>query len=178
MKICNKCKIAKPTSKFYVKKDTKDGFSYSCKKCHQAFMRERRKKNPEKVCTINIKSYYKHREKALEIHRKYRHTERGKAAMEKGRKKYFQTEKGKETAKRGSKKWREKNKIKSKAFDKVIISVRKGIIPPIKTCECAHCGNQAKHYHHYIGYEKEHWLDIIPLCRKCHTIVHNQIVSI
>ena len=40
-----------------------------------------------------------------------------------------------------------------------------------KTLQCS-CGQQAKHYHHHKGYTKKHWLDVIPVCTKCHSIIH------
>ncbi len=33
---------------------------------------------------------------------------------------------------------------------------------------CAWCGRQAETWHHYCGYEPEHWLTVLPLCYKCH----------
>lgn len=43
-----------------------------------------------------------------------------------------------------------------------------GSLPKASACQCAICGQAAHHYHHYLGYEPEHWLDVIPLCRPCH----------
>ncbi len=33
---------------------------------------------------------------------------------------------------------------------------------------CANCGKQAEQWHHHNGYEKDHWLDVTPLCIPCH----------
>lgn len=41
-------------------------------------------------------------------------------------------------------------------------------LPQVSTQTCAECGATAADYHHYLGYEPEHWLDVTPLCRKCH----------
>lgn len=30
------------------------------------------------------------------------------------------------------------------------------------------CGKQAEQYHHHLGYAPEHWLDVTPVCCKCH----------
>ena len=47
--------------------------------------------------------------------------------------------------------------------------------PDIKLC--LYCPKSAQQYHHYLGYEPEHWLDILPVCRKCHTRIHTRIIS-
>jgi hypothetical protein len=43
-----------------------------------------------------------------------------------------------------------------------------GLLPPAKTLLCVDCGAQAQEYHHHNGYEPEHLLDVIPVCRACH----------
>jgi hypothetical protein len=54
----------------------------------------------------------------------------------------------------------------------VSVAVRNGKLPKISTMKCSNCQNQAKHYHHHKGYNKEHQLDVIPVCYKCHKILH------
>ena len=58
------------------------------------------------------------------------------------------------------------------ANQKVRQAVVMGQLPKIKTLTCVDCGAQAAHYHHHNGYEPEHWLDVVPLCRTCHGIRH------
>lgn len=41
-------------------------------------------------------------------------------------------------------------------------------LPNLSTQVCDECGAPAEDYHHYLGYDSEHWLDVKPLCRKCH----------
>ena len=43
-----------------------------------------------------------------------------------------------------------------------------GSLPQASSCQCVECGRAAHDYHHHLGYEPEHWLDVIPLCRVCH----------
>lgn len=49
--------------------------------------------------------------------------------------------------------------------------IRDGRMPSASECQCAHCGNSAETYHHW-SYEREHWLDVTPLCRECHGREH------
>lgn len=50
----------------------------------------------------------------------------------------------------------------------VMHAVSRGKLPRVKTLACARCGQPAKEYHHHKGYAQEHWLDVEPLCKKCH----------
>lgn len=43
-----------------------------------------------------------------------------------------------------------------------------GVLPQVSSQKCVKCGSQAAHYHHYLGYAPEHWLDVEPLCNRCH----------
>lgn len=47
-------------------------------------------------------------------------------------------------------------------------AVRSGKIPHVSTQKCSQCSASAQHYHHYLGYEPEHWYDVEPYCAKCH----------
>lgn len=58
-------------------------------------------------------------------------------------------------------------RIARQAQDAVNNAVKRGMMAPIKTRRCVYCGNQAKQYHHHNGYDRQHWLDVIPIC-KCH----------
>ena len=46
--------------------------------------------------------------------------------------------------------------------------VRLGFKKPAIDLMCNECGKLATEYHHYKGYEKLNWLDVIPLCREHH----------
>jgi len=48
------------------------------------------------------------------------------------------------------------------------VAVFSGKLPRVKTLVCRACGGNASEYHHYLGYAKEHWLDVIPYCTLCH----------
>lgn len=56
-------------------------------------------------------------------------------------------------------------------------TIGKGILPRAKTLMCADCGNPADEYHHHAGYEEEHWLDVVPLCRECHLARHHPQIT-
>lgn len=60
------------------------------------------------------------------------------------------------------------DKVKCRAL--VNQRVRFGRIPKAKELRCEHCGRQAAHYHHYLGYSFEHRYSVIPLCTTCHAL--------
>jgi len=84
--------------------------------------------------------------------------------------KYFQTTKGKAARKRYKDNPANSNQIK--AAQALNNAVRDKAIPHISTQRCSLCNGQADQYHHHEGYEKEHWLDAIPVCRQCHAELH------
>lgn len=151
-KFCPACGEMKSIEEFGILRSSIDGLSYNCKEC----LRARVKKwldNPE-----NRK---KHNRKAAI----YRRTERGKAT----KKKYYHSEKGQEAYKRYNQETKRK-----KAREAVNHAVEEGKLPRVDTQKCSmgdgDCEGRIE-YHHHKGYNKNHWLDVIPLCRKHHCII-------
>lgn len=62
-----------------------------------------------------------------------------------------------------------------KAKDAVNGKVRSLKMPKPAHLFCALCGKQAANYHHYLGYEREHWFDVIPVCVPCHAIADREM---
>lgn len=63
-----------------------------------------------------------------------------------------------------------------KAVAAVNAAVRRGRVQ--KPQSCIHCGkvtpSRQLHGHHHNGYDKEHWLDVVWLCRDCHNKEHKR----
>lgn len=117
--------------------------------------------------------------KLIEI--KYSQTPQGKAALHKAdirrrqtkkfrisQKLYQESKKGRATQKAGRKKYLALHPKRYKARCLIGNAIQSGKVPRAKTLQCHYCPEQAVQYHHYLGYEPEHWLDIVPVCRKCH----------
>ena len=81
--------------------------------------------------------------------------------------KYGRTLSGKITQKHR----REKDVEKCAARTAVSNAIRLGNLSKASDCICHKCPNQAYQYHHW-SYEPEHWLDVQPVCQKCHTAIH------
>ena len=49
-------------------------------------------------------------------------------------------------------------------------AIRDGRLTSARRHRCAKCGCWAESWHHYRGYQPEHWLTVEPLCRPCHDL--------
>lgn len=156
MKFCKKCKKSKEESEFGLLQSAKDGLNYQCREC------QREKMNKYRENPLN-------RKKMNENAAKYRRSNKGKAT----KKRYYFSEKGIKAYKQYN-----QNTIEKKARKAVADAIALNIIPPANNLQCAmrshnKCEGQME-YHHYKGYSKKHFLDIMPLCRKHHCIVHGE----
>lgn len=146
-KYCPQCKQFKPLSEFHKKQSNKDGFQTYCKPCRKILAQSETNRAYQKI-------YQQH----------YRQTEKGKVAYSKGNKKYRQTEKFKAKEKR----YRVRYPGKVKAVKAINNAIKGGKLPRPDTLLCHYCPKPAQEYHHWHGYELEHYLDVVPVCIKCH----------
>src|SRR5688500_714272 len=61
------------------------------------------------------------------------------------------------------KKNQEKYPEKQQARMAVSGAIVAGKMPRATEQSCAHCGNPACHHHHHNGYDRDHWLDVVPV---------------
>jgi hypothetical protein len=114
--------------------------------------------------------YQAHRQEHTEYNREYRQTPAGIAARKKENDNYREKH-GKEISAR-TKHYRNLFPEKYKAHEALTYAVKTGKLPAVQSQKCSVCKNkQAQEYHHHRGYDKEHWLDVIPVCSKCHKIL-------
>ena len=86
---------------------------------------------------------------------------------------YRQTSNGRIACRKAGNNGRIKRPNQMSAGSAVAHAIVMGRLPRASSCQCADCGIQAEQHHHE-SYEKEHWLDVIPLCRQCHAIRHSR----
>ncbi len=178
-KRCPTCKKTKHLSGFYKTRATKDGYNSQCKICCGEYQR----RDKSRVLQATVRAKYRNSKNGRAVESKYKQTESYRLSMRAAQKRYSQTEKGKAKVAR----FRKTNKFKAivkryyirhpeqnKAKDAVNHAVVANKMQPIKTLRCS-CGKQAQQYHHYLGYDKKHWLDVIPVCIPCHNILHKAI---
>jgi hypothetical protein len=155
-KICSFCDCWKPLSEYGPLKKGHAGLNAKCRACANAYQVAYRQTERGQEVTRRAQSKYYNTEKDLAR-----------------RKRIHQTEKWKITNRRSVEAWQKRNPIKRKAARAVHYAVTKGELPPVTSCACADCDVQAEEYHHE-SYEKEHWLDVDPLCRRCHMVRHGR----
>lgn len=56
--------------------------------------------------------------------------------------------------------------LQRSAYSKIYRLVRTGELPDPRKVPCFDCGERAREYHHFIGYEYP--LHVLPLCHSCH----------
>ncbi len=143
-KQCWKCKEVKPLDRFCKSKRYKDKHDNMCKICNN---------------------------RRSSLHAR---TPQRKASL----KQYEQTLKGKQTRSKIGKRYKERFPLQRKAKNAVNHAVTAGKLLNINSLFCIVCFRNicfepAKQYHHYLGYKRKHWFDVIPLCIKCHKSQHS-----
>ncbi len=147
-KRCMTCLAEKPLAEFYRCKRWKDGLSYRCKGCDKAAM-------------IKYRKTPKGRETGRIARQRFQATPTGQACITA----YRRSEAGKEAARQ----YRLRaGKTVLNARAAANRAVAKGKLPRPDTLPCQECGQSASQYHHHQGYEREHWIHVIPVCTKCH----------
>lgn len=152
MKTCHICNKTKPLSEFHIDRSRKDSHTPACKICRNATM----------------KKYYQ-TEKGKKARKRYQKTEKGKEAQKRSHLKYEKTEKGKAAIHKARKHFYARHPNREKAKRAVNNAIQAGKLPRANTLQCYYCPAQADQYHHWRGYELEHWLNVVPVCVKCHT---------
>jgi hypothetical protein len=161
MKTCTKCKESKPLSSFYRHNTHKSGYRYECKSC-------------SRIVNVNYCADEGNKKKLRDYQRKYAQTEEGKKILKSISIRYTRSEKGKVARRRNVKIFRQGHPLQVQAMEAVRCAIRRGAIPRPDSLICS-CGEKAKQYHHYKGYAKENWLDVIAKCIPCHVAIHRKV---
>lgn len=162
-KTCTKCRQTKPIEEFGVYKRSPDGHKPRCKVCYREDNNNAYAELPDdkKVTRYEKAKQWvsSHREKMTEWQRSWRRSHPEKT---------YQI----------NQKYYESNPEIVQAHRAVAYAVNRKRIQPADSFVCSACKTkQAQDYHHYMGYAKEHRLDVIPLCRACHRKIDSHIVT-
>lgn len=95
--------------------------------------------------------------------------QKNKASRAASKKKYYETEAGKNGRKK------EISRGLSAAGLYVQRALKKGVIFRKNVCAGCFKENIDTHFHHYNGYAKENWLDVVELCHICHKEAHAEL---
>lgn len=121
--------------------------------------------------------HYQQNEKFKIQQRHYRQSETVKVRQKHYQKRYRQTEKGRKAQIDGQKRYKIRHPERAKARIAVIKAVKTGRLPRPDSLQCHYCPAQANQYHHHNGYEPIHYLDVIPVCTKCHNKIPKNLVK-
>src|SRR5680860_954228 len=142
-KKCSKCKQELSSDCFRNNKSAKDGLQHWCRECMNAYYRSYFKKD---------KNYNK---KAARMNEYY---ERNKTQYRENWRRWYQDNKHRPEV------W---NKIR--AAQAIAQAVYRG---KMQKGSCEVCGKKEAQAHHYLGYEREHWMSVKWLCHRHHREVH------
>lgn len=142
-KQCTKCGEIKPLTEFNRRRMVSSGFRAECRECQK--QSTRRYYHEGDGQRKKSEYYAAHREEKKE-----------------GFRQYF-------TRKRPRRPY---NPEKSPARNALNRAIESGKI--VRPDHCQECGKSCKpDGHHHKGYDKEHWLDVIWLCRECHSLTEH-----
>lgn len=147
-KKCSKCLFIKDINEFSTNKRGLAGKDSMCKTCKKQYNKE-----------YHIKRYYQdteYRENRIKQSVDWANRNKDKRAK---------------IAKRRNQKAKQSNPEKIRARALVNQRVRFKRIPKASELTCVNCGDQAKEYHHHLGYDWENRYNVIPVCKQCHKIL-------
>lgn len=162
-KKCCSCKQIKNISEFWKCCTRKDGLQTVCKNCQRIIAKKYAQSDKGRIVFKKAQNQFKHSIK-------------GKITIEKNRSKYLKTKNGRAYRLRNAHIYKKRYPKKFVAIQKVHSAIKSGKIPHISKMFCF-CSKKAREYHHYLGYSPEHWFDILPLCYKCHKIIHRPLLT-
>lgn len=157
MKTCTKCNQTKSLLCFFKHRN-------DCKLCCSEYQKNHRKTEQAKAV---FKNYYpKHKQNV----KRYHQTEKGRIVCIKASQRFRINHP--ERVKATKERYCAQYPNRSKARHALNHAISMGKLPPVKTLQCHYCPKQAQQYHHYKGYAKENWLEVLPACVSCHKKEH------
>jgi hypothetical protein len=193
IKVCAGCKLEKHLVEFSKKKTTKDGFQSCCKNCMssqwKAYQAKNRKILSEKTAkwrennSEHVESYAKeyrelNKDRLLAKGAEYR-VKNISYFRNHSRNRYLQIkqdpEKYSEHLKRAgvsNLKSKLRHPDRNRARGAVAYAVKMGVLARPESCP--ECGFVGKIEAHHDSYEKDRWLDVLWLCRNCHSKRHQK----
>jgi hypothetical protein len=153
LKTCTRCKEVKSVAEFNGRGGRYPGPKPHCKDCDKKLFKEWSDKNAEH-----------NRKRARDYHHENRDV-----AIAKMKERYWADP---EKARARVRDQRLHNPNRGRAHATVQRAIKAGKMHPAHSVACASCGGPAEVYHHHKGYDREHWLTVVPLCALCHGKEH------
>jgi hypothetical protein len=170
-KRCCHCKQIKPLSDFGKNKSRKDFRQNYCKICGNKYNKKYTSTDKFKNTRLRYRATDKYKVMMAKASKKCYLAHIGQRASY--HKKYNQTDRGKEVMRISTEKQRRLHPEKRKAGIVVNNAIWTGKLSRSSIYHCRYCWKQAQQYHHHRGYAREHWLDVQPVCCRCHVNIHH-----
>jgi len=168
-KTCPKCKQIKPVSEFHKNQSRIDGYSSWCKICNSENSKRYNKTERGKIVSKKAVKKYSKTIKYKIARKRYNQSKKGKMSI----RAYSKSDMAKANSIIQARKYRQRHKDRCTARIIVNHAVKRKGFPGANTKVCQYCGKQAEQYHHP-DYSKS--LDVVPLCAKCHRLIHSNNV--
>ena len=170
-KTCPKCKRLLFTSEFHRDSNRLDGLRVYCKSCAKTDQAKYRKEHKKENNEYQRKWHCKNKKKVLIKRKKWRGKNKEKIQRSDIKWRKENPEKYKLTSRKANKRYRQKNPKRYAARSMVYHAIELGILERPNHCESCEkiCFTEA---HHHRGYNADHCLDVLWLCKKCHVKKH------
>lgn len=173
MKKCCTCKAHKPLDEFYRDRSTYDQLTARCKDCSKAHTKRMSKQSPKRApvprSAMPKRCCRCHAVKDAVCFGTDKTRPDGLCPVCRDCRKLEKKER--ETRVRITREYRQRFPERNAARSAVNNAVRSGKLLPARSLVCVGCGLPAVHYHHHLGYSREHRLSVIPVCAACHAIM-------
>jgi len=174
-KTCTKCGEAKPLDQFSKTKGAKDGLRAYCKSCSSALYKAWREENQERRSEYMREWHQANLEHETAYAReRYRNDEEYRRKVLEWQRVQRQRDPEKvRQYERSIKQAKGYRNDQRRAQTTVARAVRRSLLPPAWSMVCSICDEaQASHWHHHKGYDRQYWLEVIPVCLDCHGKEH------
>jgi hypothetical protein len=185
MKTCHRCKENKPESEYQRNPGTKDGLQSSCRACVSIMNKAWVAANKERNAATDKAYRETHRDQRnakrqewragcraeqAEVNNSWREINRESINARRQEIRNADPERTRALRRAEYLRFREQRK----AHNAVNHAVRDGRLEPVMSFCCVLCGLPAEQYHHHNGYDDDHLLDVIPVCKRCHGRQHRK----
>lgn len=181
MKKCQKCKRVKSLEEFHRNSKFADGRAERCKLCRKTDSKNHYQQRGEHIKARMRKYYHNGGKEIAQIRHRRPEVQDADYALHKTPKykRKARANRRKESTKKAQREHYKSmlDKRRFKAYAAVKAAIKAGKLKDPENCNCSMCSKHAVLYHHH-SYDKQYWLDVIPLCERCHHRGHHSLIEI
>ena len=150
---CCDCSEFKPINEFVKHQHKALGYNYICLECQRKRNKKYYQENAQEQRDRARKYYWDNRDIRLAKQRAW-------------------YAKNKERERIRIREYRDEHPEVYAAHIAITTAVGANKMEPASSLRCSRCDSMASDYHHHKGYDEQHRLDVVPLCKNCHGKIH------